>query len=322
MARPWLKARGEGLDVERRARWWRERESKLAHDAPALLESTPRPPEAHGWIDSHLPVATLRDEVHGQLLSLFGEELRELGVDLDAGALGQAKSWLEVRDWLPSAKRCAVPSTWVAELSDPTVAHDRCFELFASPVLGAGLGRYPDAVTDLVARTRGQRTLRLWDAGCATGEGTWELALALATDGVEVEALGSTPWPLERLMAEARHRPHEPTASEALQAHLDAHPGQLERVSMHFADGDLRSPAEAPERYDVVICHGVLGRALSGKDASRALERLASAVVPGGLLSITDRFRQDRSLYADRLVDSAVHLGLRRLGRGLLQRPG
>lgn len=321
MAKLWLEASGEALDVERRAQWWAEREARLSHDAPALLESAPRPPEAHGRVDSHLPVATLQDEVHGVLLALFGEALRDLAVDLNSGALGQAKSWLEVRDWLPSANRCKVPSAWIAELSDPTTAHGRCFELFASPVLGAGLGRYPETLADLVARTRDQRSLRLWDAGCATGEGTWELALALAADGVEVDATGSTPWPLERLMAERRERPHDPNARLALQAHLDAHPDRVERTSVRFVAGDLRSPAEPHEPYDVVICHGVLGRALRGHDASRALERLAGALAPGGLLSITDRFRQDRSRDAARLVDRALSLGLRRLGPGLLQRP-
>lgn len=318
----WLEP-GEGPDpAELRARvaWWEAREAALREQGePELLgPARERPAEAQGRLDTFLPLATLRAELAGLLLRWFGPALEELGVDPARGVLGGARSWLEVRAWLPSLGESALPSQLVARLASARAAHDLLFELFCSSRWGAAFGRYPAQLARVVEASRGlgRRHLRVWDAGCATGEGTWELASALAQTAERVEALGTTPFALEQRMAERRARPHDPAATERLAAFLATAP--LDRIDVSFARGAL--PAERPAgSWDVVACHGVLGEAIAEPgDQRRALETLAGALAPGGLLSLSDRFREDRSAAARRLAqESASRLGLREVSAGL-----
>lgn len=307
MSAPWLERAGgpDPADVARRAAFWRAREAGLTGTPlAALLEgsSDARPAEVHGWVERHLPLEAVARDAHALIRAWFGPALDAQGVELEAGTLGRARSWLEARDWLPRLEGRAL--AWPSQLLAPLGAAERAcalaFALFDPRPFGSGLGRYPARLAALAAQRLDGAPLRVWDAGCATGEGTWELAAALARAHSErpVEALGTTPWPLELLMARRGERPHDPARSAALARFVaelsQAAPG---RVTVRFERGDLaRDPA--PGAFELVACHGVVGGALEGEDAARALETLATAVAPGGLLSLTDRFRADRAAAA------------------------
>lgn len=224
-----------------------------------------------------LPIETFTREVHSLLRTWFRVDLERLDVDLSRGVLAQARSWLDARELLPSFSS-SLPSEAIERIGgDPRVAHDLLFELFAPPRLGAALGRYPERTRELVSRSKGW--VRLWDAGCATGEGTWELACALAEAGCIVVAIGTTPWPLERLMAERTSRPHDPERARPLRRLVTAAP--LDRVTVRFMTADVRAarPPNPYDAFDVVTCHGVLGGILSApEDIRLALANLAAAV--------------------------------------------
>lgn len=314
MSELWLEpaAGPPASELEARVAFWQEREASLRlAGLEELLHADPRPPGAQGQLDTFLPVATLAADVHALLWYWFGPALRALGLDLSGlsqGALGRAKSVLEARDRLPSFDG---PGALMAELGQARRAHDLLFELFASPRLGSALGRYPGRLKAIAAAAK--KPVRVWDAGCATGEWTWELALGVGA----AEGLGTTPWALERLMAERRERPHDPAPGAALRAFVDAHPA---RCAVSFQLGDV---TEAPPTgtFDVVTCHGVLGGAVAEDRVPQAFDVLVSALAPEGILSVRDRFREDRSAQAAALaLTQATRLGLDVLQPGLFRR--
>ena len=79
---------------------------------------------------------------------------------------------------------------------------------------------------------------------------------------------------------------------------------------------DLRQPPPGRD-YDLVACHGVLGGVVQGA-LPDDLRRLAGAVASGGLLSVTDAFREDRHAAVARAL---AELGWRELAPGLLRKP-
>ncbi|MGE0706423.1 MAG: hypothetical protein AB7N76_15225 [Planctomycetota bacterium] len=322
-------------DLAARIAWWDARgASFLAHAPPGLRaadDARARPAEAHARCEGFLSLEALRGELGWALHAWFGPALAALEVDLATSSLGGARSWLDLRAALPSLPGPSLPGPSLPGPSLPGPeplpaallrrcasargAHDLLFELFCAPRLGASLERYPARLAALAAATRGRARLRVWDAGCGAGESTWALAFALAAGGAEVEALGTTPWPLERLMAERAAFPHDPARTAALAAFLAA--GPRARCAVSFAAHDLRAPAPGG-CWDVVACHGVLGGALQGPVLAPALAGLAAAVAPGGLLSITDAFRDDlRAPVASALAELA---GFETLATGLLRR--
>jgi len=296
-------------DLERRVAWWRAREGALERDGPpglarALL-GPDRPPdalgpgahaEADGWLDGGL----LRRELHGVLRARFGPALDRLGVDLERGELARARSWLDARRRLPTLDARARPSAALAALADDAAALALLCALFAPPAHGAAFGRYPERLAELARRLGGRPRVRAWDAGCATGEGTWELAAALLEAGVgRVEVAGTDAAPLVALMAARREQPHDPAATERLRAFRAARPalGDAARCRVAFAAADLRAgPPGGP--CDLVVCHGVLGEGVGVDDVPAAVAALAAGLAPGGLLSVADRFRSDRSAEA------------------------
>ena len=322
MSGRWLAADAgpDPADVARRAAWWRAREASLQHAPPqvrAALDApgAPRPADVHALLDAFLPLEALTLDVHGLLRAWFGAALEALGARLDDGLLGSARSWLDVRTWLPGAP--PLPAALVAALADPDRAHELVFALFCSARLGSGWGRYPAALAAAVAACRPAAggPIRAWDAGCATGEGSWELALALASrfPGRAVQVVGTTPWPLERLMARRAAWPHDPRRTAAHAARLADAPA---RCRVRFELGDLAAGAPGGP-FDLVVCHGVLGEAIAAPAAQRlALGRLAGALAPAGALSLADAFRADRAAAAAALAREELS------ARGLRAGPG
>src|SRR5262249_53181013 len=136
---------------------------------------------------------------------------------------------------------------------------------------------------------------RAWDAGCGTGEGTWDLAAALP--GAQV--VGTTPSPFELLMARRRGRPHDRSRTLALRARVAA--DVLERVA--FERGDARVEAPAGD-FDVILVAGVLGGVLHRRDEiAAALRTIARALAPRGRAFVVDRFRDDLHARAARIID-------------------
>ncbi|MCA8925687.1 MAG: hypothetical protein KDD82_28015, partial [Planctomycetes bacterium] len=81
--------------------------------------------------------------------------------------------------------------------------------------------------------------------------------------------------------------------------------------------------APEPGGFAAIACHGVLGESVRRPaDLDAALDHLAAALLPGGVLSLAHRFREDRSATLAAAIARAVERhGLERLGPDLLRRP-
>lgn len=303
-----------------RVAWWQAREAALLAHAPLDVE----PPdlvlsaEEHAQAEAWLPLEPLREDLEDALAGWF--DLSGLGMGLGASDLARWRSWLDARARLPLVRGSFFPSALLSALEESAFAHDLLFELCAPPVMGSELGRYGARLTELAALAPAAEALVAWDVGCGTGEGTWELAYALAPRARQVDAVGTTPCPLQRLMAERRDRPHDPARGAALRAFVDA--GPRERCDARFVRHDLlRDPP--PGAFHAIACHGLLGESVDEPvDIERAVTSLARVLLPGAVLSVTDRFRADRAARAAAIVERVARsAGLEVLGAGLFRRP-
>lgn len=324
MSAPFLLSPGAGPDpaqLAARVGWWRDRERDLIrHGGPDVEPPGLVIPAAeHARCEAWLPVDVVRRDVHTILRAHFAAPLDALGVDLRTLALARSRSWLDARARVPLLARHLVPSELLASLADARAAHDLLFALAAPPRAGSTLGRYAPELAALAAALQPAQGVRLaaWDVGCATGEGTWELAGALlATHQAGVDVVGTTPCPLERLLAERRARPHDPARAEALEALAAG----LPRAKVRFERADVRDGPPAGGPFDAITCHGLLGEGLDDEaDVTLAVGALKDALAPRGLLSVADRFRADRSERARALVRAAA-AGLTEVGPGLYRR--
>lgn len=306
----WLEAlRGPAPDaLAARVAYWEGLERAFRAHAPPGLRwgalPTARPPAPHALCERWLPLEVLREEVWVLIEEWFGPALAALEVDLALSSLGRARSWLDARAQLASLGEERLPSRLLRRAGEARAAHDLVFELFAAPQLGRGLERHPAALRAAVEAAP-SGALRVWDAGCAAGESTWALARALADAGREAEVWGTSPWPLELLMAERAAFPHDPARSATLRAAIAELSGAP--VEVRFERGDLLAGPLAGS-FDLICCHGLLGGVIRGaRDEVRALEHLRRALAPGGILSIQDTFRDD--LHAEALTRARQTLG-------------
>lgn len=307
-----LLAPGRGPDptwLDERGAWWRAREAGFRAHSPIDVEPVGPALSAddHAQASAWLPLRPLVADVELALRAWFDASLAKLGgLDLATTDLAAWRSWLDARARLPLVRRFTLPSELLEALRDPATAHDLLFELAAPPSIGSDLGRYDPQHATLARFFRGgaAASCAAWDVGCGTGEGTWELAHALVARGAEVVAVGTTPCPLQALMAARRLRPHDPTRSGHLADFVAA--GPRERCDVRFLRHDvLRDPP--PGTFDAITCHGLLGEGIDDEgDITRVVTTLADTLNPGGVLSVTDRFRADRSRRAAELVERAA----------------
>lgn len=152
-----------------------------------------------------------------------------------------------------------------------------------------------EAATE-VQKEQGRR-LRIWSAGCATGQEPLSLAMLFAERGVgssliepEIVATDVSPAALARARA-GRFTQFEIQRGLAVRrmiswfesdgAEWTATPALLRRVQ--FRRHNLAAEAPPPGRFDLVLCRNVL-LYFSPAVRRQVFERLAVALRPGGLL--------------------------------------
>ena len=170
------------------------------------------------------------------------------------------------------------------------------FSFLPSRFNGAGFGRYPDQLGWLqqyLAKRSG--SLRLLDAACGSGEGTWELAELLAGNGWQPEQVQLEGWtlePLEVWAAQTRSLPHEPERGKSYQQRVQPllELGWGERIS--FRAVDLLATQIASDPFDLILCNGLLGGPIIHQPAQLklVLKQLAGLLSQEGVLLVADHF--------------------------------
>jgi chemotaxis protein methyltransferase CheR len=155
------------------------------------------------------------------------------------------------------------------------------------------------------------RRLRIWSAGCATGEEPYSIAITLRRSIVELES-----WAVSILATDLNPRSLE-TARSGVYGKWSfrgapdlAHgpfftpvgDGQWEiapaiRRMVRFEEANLAAPTQAPESMDVIFCCNVL-MYFSPKALSEALACFHRTLAPGGWL-IVGPVEQTPSLFRD-----------------------
>jgi chemotaxis protein methyltransferase CheR len=156
---------------------------------------------------------------------------------------------------------------------------------------------WPDLLRS--ARAAGSRTIRVWSAGCASGEEPYTLALlaheAFGARQPPVDVLG-TDISSAALAAAAAGRYRErairalaqPDRDRYLDRHADGsyEPGERLRRLVRFRRHNLvrdRIPPAGEAGFDLVVCRNVLIY-FEEWQAARVIEALRQALRPGGLL--------------------------------------
>jgi chemotaxis protein methyltransferase CheR len=150
-----------------------------------------------------------------------------------------------------------------------------------------------------LARTRDSGAVRLWSAGCSSGEDAWSLAMVVE----------ETQWPSEldvALLASDRDPRMLATAREAVYGDDQMQRVSAQRRRRHFVRGvgpraglwrviaplrdrvefavlDLMGPWPERGAFDVVVCQGALAQ-LSPRSAARLVRRFADVLPPGGVM--------------------------------------
>jgi len=222
-------------------------------------------------------------------------------VDTGTIPLFSAGSWPDFLSRLQLSPLIFNPASLLSRLATvQALRHAFLYALFIPRSYGGSFGRYPRQAAFLAkwladARERLSGSASLLDAACGCGEGTYEAAKILLGQGYLPEATrvdGSTLEPLELLAAAFGYYPNDPGRADSFKSRvgplLETGGGRMIR----FFREDVRKSPEQAERYDVVICNGLLGGPLlRGRgELSRAVGALSGRVNPGGLLMIADCF--------------------------------
>jgi chemotaxis methyl-accepting protein methylase len=251
--------------------------------------------EMHRWTEWYLPLV----EVWRIWRTIVSAALKQPATVEPEEFLGMA-SWLAILDRCRQAVPMAPHLILEQMLQDAAFRQRMLFAWYVPEQHGGGFNRYPEQLAWLrewllKRRRQGQNPINCLDAGCGSGEGTYELAAAALGAGYavkEIRVVGTTLQPLAVAAAAMCHFPHAETRQAGYQRQIRAllPLEMLERIT--FRQEDLLSGSQEVERYHLIQCNGLLGGPLlfrSG-DIGQVLAGLVQRLHPGGILVADDRF--------------------------------
>ena len=241
-------------------------------------------------------------------------------------------AWLRERFGLtlanfPAARAAAFRDAMVGRTREAWEAHMLEEVPAALSIPETHFARHPECFDALrawlmVRRTQVRRPLRVWSAGCATGEEAYQLAalgMEVGGDAVEVFGTDFSADAIERAQrGEYHHWSMRGAASKALTwLHPTADGGvrvdERVRKKVQFRVGTLDS-SDHPTDIDAVFCRNVLIY-FSDDGADRVLGRLAEALAPGGVLVTAPTDPSPPGLRAWSRVPTDVGLPVRMYGQ-------
>jgi len=176
------------------------------------------------------------------------------------------------------------------------------------------------ALAEVVApalRARGRRTVRVWSAGCASGEEPYTLALVLsrALPGHTISVIATD---VSDDALEAAQRASYPSSelADVPEEYRDSFTEEGDRIRVRseitqlvrFERANLLEAAP-PRNCDVVWCRNVLIY-FSVEARRRAIERLMAATVPGGFMFVgySESLREFTELDTQRAGDAVFYV--------------
>lgn len=242
-----------------------------------------------------------------------------------------AASWADCFAQLPHYCQCSAnPARLLQMVLSDAELHERFIYASFLPARfnGPGFGRYSDQLEWLrqFLRLRSGTQLRVLDAACGSGEGTWELAECAAQAGWRPDQIAIEGWtldPLEVYAASTRYLPHDAQRQQEYRLRVAPLVQQGWTDAVRFQSADLL--ADLPQgSFDLIICNGLLGGPLlhNAADLQRVIERLASRLRPGGYLVAADQFHNGwkKKIPGQLLGDLCAEAGLAvaRAGEGIV----
>lgn len=258
--------------------------------APGLIIT----PEIRLQSELYLPIATIRRVFY----RLYEQSLVHHPIYSSTpfhNTLSWADCFAAFPDWLQGSSNPAVLLEQL--LTDHSLLTRFLFHSFLpSRFNGAGFDRYPAQLDWLQQQLAGRSgSLRVLDAACGSGEGTWELAELLAAHGWQPEQVRLEGWtlePLEVWAAENRSLPHDSQREKQYQQRVQPllEQGWGERISFRIVD--LLAEKNAPERFDLILCNGLLGGPIIHRqpELRQVVAVLAGLLASGGILLVADHF--------------------------------
>jgi len=181
---------------------------------------------------------------------------------------------------------------------------------------GHGFGRYPGQLAWLrnLLLEKSIRHLRVLDAACGSGEGTWELAELLTEIGFTPRQASLEGWtlePLEVWAARQRCLPHSRQRQQQYRNRVQPLVCQGWGRQVTFRVRDLCAVHETAP-FDLIICNGLLGGPLlhQPEQLTQVVRILIRLLAPGGILAATNRFhngwKKQAPLIAERFRDCGL----------------
>jgi SAM-dependent methyltransferase len=219
-----------------------------------------------------------------------------------ASELHNSSDWLEILQRLQPLLCQPNPASLLERLmKDEDYRRRFIFGNFMPARYGGGFGRYSGQAGFLAEwlaanRSRLSAAVRCLDAGCGSGEGTYELAQLLLDKGFAVDSIdvrGATVEPLELFAAAHAFFPHDLQREVEFRQRIRPlfHCGAAENISFHLED--LKCIDSAGEKgYDIILCNGLLGGPLLNdiEELRRTVQRLYGRLNRGGVLLAANRF--------------------------------
>lgn len=224
-------------------------------------------------------------------------------VNIPAIAPFAALSWADFLARLQFASPGFNPANLLRRIAlDETSRFAFLSALFIPRSYGGSFGRYPMQAAFLAEwltrnRERLAGTVALLDAACGCGEGTYEAAELLLARGFARDSLrvsGTTLEPLELVAAAFGGFPNDPPRAAAFRARVAPILHACGKSMIRFSREDISRLIDLKERYDVILCNGLLGGPLlHGRETlATAVLSLVARLRPGGVLLVADRFHQ------------------------------
>ncbi len=253
--------------------------------------------EYRAQIELYLPMAVLKNAFRRFLFISL-----QYSAKVTETAIHSAITWPDALHRLQPHVTCCNPAALLRRLtSDENFRISFLLALFLQKQHGAGFNRYsgqPDFLQQWLKKTKSVRkdVLRCLDAACSTGESTYELAMLLMENWMEPGSFlvhGSTIDPLELFAAAHIFFPHEPARQEAFRKKTEpVFTSGADKHIMFFTEDISRPSDKEKNRYDIILCNGLLGgpKYHTAADLERVVSALASRLREGGIILAADRF--------------------------------